>query len=37
MAFFTGGFLGLLAAGFAISIRPTKEVQPPLTPEPAAA
>lgn len=37
MAFFAGGFLGLLAAGFAISIRPTKEVPPPMAPEPAAA
>lgn len=35
-AFFTGGFMGLLAAGFALSIRP-REVQPPMSPEPAAA
>lgn len=37
LAFFTGGFMGLLAAGFAMSIRPTTEVQPPLRPQPAAA
>jgi len=37
MAFFVGGFMGLLAAGFAMSIRPKPELRPPMAPAPAAA
>jgi MFS family permease len=36
MAFFAGGFMGLMAAAFALSIRPKKTI-PPLGPAPAGA
>ena len=36
MAFFAGGFMGLMAAAFALSIRP-KQAIPPLGPTPAGA